>query len=307
MNTDGGRYLVIVAGPTGIGKTALSIALAQHFQTEIISADSRQCYRGMSIGTAQPNSHERATVRHHFVDCFDPDTPVNAADFEQFALAQLEKLFCEHAVVIACGGTGLYIKALCEGLDDMPDVPEAITQSVEELYRSYGIAALQEALRSEDPAFETHEWQNAARLTRALSFVRAHGKSISSFRSGKAKARNFRVIKIALDMDRPVLYERINRRVDQMIAAGLEEEVRKLLSLRHTKNLQTVGYAELFEYFDGDCTREHAIEKIKQHSRNYAKRQLTWFRKDPEFSWVDAADPELVNQSLKLLQIKMAE
>lgn len=307
MSMDAGRYLVVVGGPTGIGKTGLAIALAQHYATEIISADSRQCYRGMAIGTAQPDKSERAAVKHHFIDCFEPDMHITAAGFEEFALQQLDKLFREHAIVIACGGTGLYIKALCEGLDEMPQVPDTISDAVATLYRNSGLSALQEALRLEDPGFETHEWQNAARLMRALSFVRAHGRSISTFRSGKSKTRSFQIIKIGLDMHRPALYNRINQRVDQMVGAGLEEEVRKLSSLRHIKNLQTVGYAELFEYFDGHCTREHAIEKIKQHSRNYAKRQLTWFRKDPQFTWLDAADPELVQKVLDVIKTKMAE
>lgn len=299
--------LLVVAGPTGIGKTRLAIALAKYFGTEIISADSRQCYRGMTIGTAQPSAAERAMVPHHFVDCFEPQQNMSAADFEQYALEKLQTLFRKVPVVVVCGGTGLYIQALCSGLDEMPGVPAEIANEAEELYHTQGISGLQEALRLEDPAFETHEWHNAARLIRALSFIRATGESITRYRSGKKKERPFRTLKIGLDMPRQLLYERINQRVDEMINADLEEEVRTLIPLQSLKNLHTVGYAELFDYINGICSRATAIDKIKQHSRNYAKRQLTWFRRDPEFVWFDAGSEHLIQDVIRLAETKMAE
>lgn len=307
MNHSDLPLLVVVAGPTGVGKTRLAIAVAQHFGTEIISADSRQCYKGMTIGTAQPDAEERLAVTHHFVDCFDPTQHISAADYEQYALERLERLFRKQAIAVVCGGTGLYIQALCNGLDEMPAVSTEIVLEVEQLYQTKGLTGLQEALQTEDPEFVTHEWHNAARLIRALSFFRAHGKSILHYRSGQNKSRPFRVIKIALDMQRSELYSRINSRVDQMIQAGLEEEVRQLMPLRSLKNLNTVGYAELFAYFEGSCSRETAIDKIKQHSRNYAKRQLTWFRKDHSFVWLDANSNTLIRDTIALIERKMAE
>lgn len=307
MNHSALPLLLLVAGPTGIGKTRLAIALAKHFGTEIISADSRQCYRGMGIGTAQPNAAERAMVPHHFVDCFEPEQNITAADFEHYALEKLQTLFRKHPLVVVCGGTGLYIQALCSGLDEMPGVPAEIVNEAEQLYHSHGISHLQEALRREDPAFETHEWHNAARLIRALSFIRANGESITRYRSGKKKERPFRTLKIGLDMPRERLYERINQRVDEMMNAGLEDEVRSLIPLQSLKNLHTVGYSELFDYFNGICNRATAIDKIKQHSRNYAKRQLTWFRRDPEFIWFDAGSEDLIQEAIRLTETKMAE
>lgn len=307
MNDGSAPLLVVVAGPTGIGKTRLAISLALHFNTEIISADSRQCYKGMTIGTAQPDATERALVQHHFIDCFEPNQNINASDFEQFALQKLDELFQHKKVAVVCGGTGLYIKALCEGLDEMPAVPESIVREVEELYQHSGISVLQELLTTEDPSFKTHEWHNAARLIRALSFLRATGESISKYRTGSTKSRNFRVLKIGMDMPRELLYERINLRVDQMMAVGLEEEVRRLIPLKSLKNLNTVGYSELFDYFDGRYSREEAVSKIQQHSRNYAKRQLTWFRRDGEFVWLDALSEQLPLEAITLIEKKMAE
>lgn len=280
--------LIVIAGPTASGKTALSIELAKRLQTSIISADSRQCYQGMAIGTAQPSAEELAVVKHYFINQFPATEVQTAASFEKLALGWLEEIFAERDTAIVCGGTGLYIRALCEGLDEMPEVDPSIISLTDAAYKEKGLEWLQESLRKEDPEFaaSSAEWENPARLLRALSFKRATGKSILDFRSGKKKERPFRIIKYALDLPREVLYARINERTKQMMEAGLLDEVRALLPYRHLPPLQTVGYAELFDYLDGKCSLEFAVEKIAQHTRNYAKRQITWFKKDPEMQWL---------------------
>jgi tRNA dimethylallyltransferase len=283
--------LLVITGPTASGKTGLAIELAQRLNTSIISADSRQCYQGMAIGTAQPAAEQLAAVKHYFVSQFPITEPVTAADFERLALGWLEDIFSRNNVAIACGGTGLYIKALCEGLDEMPEVSPAISAEVNDAYKQHGLPWLQETLRRDDPAFaEGPERSNPARLLRALSFVRATGKSIAAYRSGLKKQRPFRTIQVAIDLPRATLYAQINRRVDDMMAAGLLDEVRSLRPYREYQALQTVGYAELFDYLDGHCTLEAAVDKIKQHTRNYAKRQLTWLRREDGVHWLAGAD-----------------
>ena len=287
-----------------MGKTAIAIELAQQLGTEIISADSRQCYKGMTIGTAKPRSAELASVPHHFIDNLDITTHFTAADYETFALATISKVFETHDTAVVCGGTGLYIRALCTGLDEMPAADKTIVEETEALYGKFGIGWLQQAVASEDPQFySAGEIQNPARMLRALSFIRATGISITTFRTGAGKQRPFRIIKVALGLPREVLYERINIRVDNMMRDGLLEEVKSLLPYRHLKNLNTVGYSEIFDYLDGKCTLPEAVEKIKQHTRNYAKRQLTWFRKDTEFTWLDAGQPGIVDQVLSLTNV----
>lgn len=296
-----GKTLFVIAGPTAVGKTAVAIALAKQLGTEIISADSRQCYKGMTIGTAKPTAEELAQVRHHFIDCLDIGTHFTAADYETFAMNTLTDIFEKYDTAVVCGGTGLYIQALCTGLDEMPEVDKSIVSEAEALYEKFGIGWLQQAVASEDPNFFTAgEVHNPARLLRALSFVRATGKSITEFRTGTGKKRPFDIIKIGLELPREVLYARINTRVDQMIAHGLLDEVKSLLPHRHLKNLNTVGYSELFDYLDGKYSLAEAIEKIKQHTRNYAKRQLTWFRKDKEFVWMNAGETGLIHRILHI-------
>jgi tRNA dimethylallyltransferase len=298
------KTVIVIAGPTAVGKTAVSISLAQKLGTEILSADSRQCYKGMTIGTAKPTVAELATVRHHFVDNLDIDTYFTAADYETYALDTLSGIFEQHDFAVICGGTGLYLQALCSGLDEMPEVDKQVTEEAEQFYERFGIGWLQQAVASEDPEFyATGEIHNPARMLRALSFVRSTGKSITAFRTGKGKDRPFKIVKVALELPREQLYERINARVDQMMAAGLEEEVRALLRYRHLKNLNTVGYSELFDYFDGACTLAEAVDKIKQHSRNYAKRQLTWFRKDKGYVWLNAGQSDIMRKILSLTGI----
>lgn len=296
------KQLVVIAGPTAVGKTAISIEVAKRLHTSIISADSRQCYRCMKIGTAQPDAEELAQVKHYFINTFPVAQNITAADYEKLALGYLEEIFAERDVAVAVGGTGLYIKALCEGLDDMPGVDAGILKAAEAAYKEGGIAYLQHAIGKEDPEFfAAGEIQNPARLLRALSFIRSTGESILRFRSGTKKQRPFSIIKVGLELPRETLYGRINDRVEAMMAAGLRDEVAALLPYRDCKALQAVGYAELFEYLDGKCAVGEAVEKIKQHTRNYAKRQITWFGKDAEVHWIRADSTGIIQQILRLV------
>lgn len=289
------KKLLVIAGPTAVGKTAIAIEVAKSLGTEIISADSRQCYRGMSIGTAQPSTEERATVPHHFVDCYEVQEALSAADFERYALDQLNQIFSKSQYAVVCGGTGLYIKALCEGLDDMPAIDAIISQMVSDRYAAEGMDWLREELRQKDPEFAAMgEMENPARMLRALAFKLSVGKSIVQYRTAIKKDRPFEIINIGLELPREQLYERINQRVDIMMQQGLLQEAQQLYPQRNLKNLQTVGYIELFDYLNNTMTLEQAVDKIKQHSRNYAKRQLTWFKKDKAFTWLNAQDPHLM-------------
>lgn len=295
------KKVYVICGPTAAGKTSIAIKLAGRLHTSIISADSRQCYREMSIGTAKPTPAELRETKHYFIDAFPVTTHITAADYEQLALQYLEEIFQSHDVAVVCGGTGLYIKALCEGLDDMPEVDEEINREINETYKREGISWLQQTVREEDPEFYTvAETENPARLLRALVFKRSTGKSILTYRSGKVKQRDFSIIKIGLELPREILYNHINLRVDHMMQHGLLDEVKKLYPQRTLKNLQTVGYTELFDYIDGKYTLAEAVEKIKQHTRNYAKRQLTWFRKDKSISWFDPNDPDITDKILRV-------
>jgi tRNA dimethylallyltransferase len=291
----------IIVGPTAVGKTAVSIRVAQRLGTAIISADSRQCYREMTIGTAKPSVEELKTVPHYFIDEFPIAHALTAADFESLALKYLGDIFKTHSTAIVCGGTGLYIKALCEGLDEMPPADDKIAKETETAYELNGIEWLRQAVQNEDPEFYSEgEIKNPARMVRALSFIRSTGKSIVHYRTGIQKQRAFHIIKAGLELPREKLYDRINTRVDTMMQQGLLAEVEQLYPQRHLKNLQTVGYAELFDYLDGKCTLSAAIEKIKQHTRNYAKRQLTWFKKDKEITWFNAGDINVVEKILSI-------
>ncbi len=291
------KTVIVIQGPTAVGKTAVAIELAQRLGTVIISADSRQCYREMNIGTARPSLEELMAVRHYFIAEYPVTQLLSAADFEAIALNHLERLFTQHDRVVVCGGTGLYIKALCDGLDIMPQVNEQVKTETELAYKERGLDWLQRAVRSEDSLFyHAGEIQNPARLLRALTFIRSTGTSITAYRTKTSQQRPFRIIKIGLELERDLLYQRINTRVDRMMDAGLEAEVRSLYPYRTLKNLQTVGYSELFDYMDGHCTQQEATDKIKQHSRNYAKRQITWFKKDQEIMWFRANEEGIVDR-----------
>ncbi|MBS1584814.1 MAG: tRNA (adenosine(37)-N6)-dimethylallyltransferase MiaA [Bacteroidetes bacterium] len=291
----------VIAGPTAVGKTAIAIDLAKRLHTSIISADSRQCYREMSIGTAKPSIGEQQGVKHYFIDSFPVTEELDVADYEKLALGYLDEIFLIHDAAVVCGGTGLYIKALCEGLDAMPSIDEAIAEDVNNNYKAQGLGWLQHAVRQEDPGFyASGEIHNPARLLRALIFKRSSGSSILSFRTGAKKEREFHIIKVGLELPRAVLYERIDKRVDIMMQQGLLGEVKQLYPQKQLKNLQTVGYSELFDYLDGKCSLDEAVDKIKQHTRNYAKRQMTWFRKDKDMHWFSADEPDLVDKILAL-------
>ena len=302
-----GKTLIVIAGATGSGKTDLSIHIAQHYQAPIISTDSRQFYRGIPIGTAQPDAEQLKAVEHHFIASRELQDDFNCGAYEQEALARLEELFREHDTVVAVGGSGLYIKALCEGMDDLPEVESSLRTSLAEELKTVGVEAMAERLRELDPAFyEVVDRKNPARVLRALEVCISTGKPYSAQRTGKRRERPFGIVKIATDMDRAVLYERIDRRVEIMMEQGLEQEARDVYHLRELNSLQTVGYREMFDYFDGTITREEAIELIKRNSRRYAKRQLTWFRRDTEFAWFHPAEKEKIIEYIdaKICELK---
>lgn len=288
------KFLIVVAGPTAVGKTSIAVALARYYNTVVLSADSRQCFKELPIGTAQPSMEERKGIPHYFIGSHSVFEEMNAGIYETWALQLLEKLFKEHDRVIVCGGTGLYIDALTRGIDTMPAVNKDIEKDIQQHYERDGLIWLQQACAHEDPAFwEVAERQNPVRLIRALTFMRTHNTSITAFRKGLPQSRPFYTIKIALELPRPELYDRINRRVESMMEQGLAHEVAVYFPHRHLKSLSTVGYSEFYTYdhwplHAGEL--QEAVEKVKQHSRNYAKRQLTWFRKDQEYRWFSPDD-----------------
>lgn len=278
--------VIIIAGPTAVGKTAVAVEVAKHFQTGIISADSRQCYREMNIGVARPSEQDLAAVPHYFIASHSIHQKVNAVSFEQYAIQRVDHIFQSHDIAVMVGGTGLYIKAFCEGLDDIPEVSEVIHNEVIAAYQSKGLGWLQKEVEHLDPEYyRTGEIQNPQRLMRALEVFKATGQSIVSFRRGIKAERPFRIIKIALELPKEQLYHHINYRVDAMMKEGLAEEVRALIPYQHLNALQTVGYKELFSHFNGEISLHDAVVAIKQNTRHYAKRQLTWFRKDKDYAW----------------------
>lgn len=289
------RELIVVVGPTGSGKTSLSIDLARYFSAPIISTDSRQLYRGMSIGTAQPTAEELQAAEHHFIACRNVEDEFNCGAYEQEALTLLEELFKSHNRVVAVGGSGLYIKALCEGLDALPAVSDELRATLRERLEVEGMAALLGDLVRLDPEFyAVVDRDNPSRVLRALEVCLSSGETYSKLRIGERKERDFKIVKVGIDMPRAQLYDRINRRVDQMVADGLESEARALYPRRALNALQTVGYREFFDYFEGSINREEAIELIKRNSRRYAKRQMTWFRRDEQIEWFSSSDPQSI-------------
>jgi len=293
------RLLVVIAGPTAVGKTSLSVSLALHFNTEIISADSRQFFREMTIGTAIPDDYELSRVKHYFIHHLSVLDPYNVARYETDVLEVLDRLFKHHAIVFLVGGSGLYINAVCHGIDRLPDPDPEVRRQLKETLNSAGIEALQKELELVDPEYARQvDRLNPARLIRALEICRTTGMTFSSLRTNKPKQRNFRILKVGLDLPRELLYQRINKRVTGMMLAGLLEEARSLYQHRDLNALNTVGYRELFDHFASLTTLEHAVEKIRINSRRYAKRQLTWLKKDPEFSWFK---PEETGRIIELI------
>jgi len=283
------KTLIIIAGPTAIGKTSAAIHLAQKLNTVILSADSRQFYREMAIGTAKPTPEELSQAKHYFINSHSVTENFTAHDFEQQALILLDNLFQTHNVVIMVGGSGLFIRAITDGFDDIPDVGPEIRERLNKEFEQSGIEPLQEKLKTADPDYYAIvDKSNPQRIIRALEVFESTGRPFSSFRTSKRSKRPFEILALGLDMPREQLYDRINERVDLMISQGLVDEVRSLLPYRYVNALNTVGYSEIFDYLDGKIDMQTAIAAIKQNTRRFAKRQLTWFRKDKAIHWFTA-------------------
>lgn len=287
------KTVYIVVGPTAVGKTSFAIALAKALGTEIISADARQCYKEMNIGVARPSADELKAVPHHFIASHSVNENINASFYENWALEKLENLFTRNEAVVMVGGTGLYIKAFCEGLDLIPAIDAEIRENIIAQYEKLGLRWLQKEVSVKDPQYwEKGEQKNPQRLMRALEVMLGTGSSITSFQNKKAVERPFKIVKIGLELPREELYERINARVLTMVEEGLEKEVKSLDAVAHLNALQTVGYSEWKDYFDAKISKEKVIENIQQNTRHYAKRQMTWFKRDPSITWFNASTVE---------------
>jgi tRNA dimethylallyltransferase len=282
------KTVIILTGPTASGKTELAMELARHFQTSIVSADSRQCYRELNIGVAKPSPEQLNEIPHAFINSHSIREDVNAAVFESLAIAFCDEVFSKSDVVVMCGGSGLYIKAFREGLDEIPNVDESIRSKIQSSYQKNGLNWLKDSVRNSDPEFyATGEMLNPQRMMRALEVVQSTGRSIISFRNRQKKQRPFRILEYAIRLPRKELYKRINERVDKMMDLGLLDEVASLLPDQHLNALQTVGYAELFDYLRGKSRLQDSITMIKQNTRHYAKRQMTWMNKNENLIWLD--------------------
>lgn len=293
------KNLIIILGPTGIGKTDLSLEIAEKYNTEIISSDSRQIYKNMPIGTAAPDESQLKRVKHHFVGIMSPDTYYSAAQFETDVINLLQELFIRHDNVIMTGGSMMYIDAVCKGIDDIPTIDEMTRNTLIERYRQEGLDNLCAELRLLDPEYyNIADIKNPKRVIHALEVCYMTGKTYTSFRKREKKERPFNIIKIGLRRDREELYERINKRVDMMIRQGLIEEVKNLKEYRNMNALNTVGYKEIFKYLDGEYSLDFAIEKIKQNTRIYSRKQMTWFKKDPETEWFHPDEKEKIFECL---------
>jgi tRNA dimethylallyltransferase len=291
---------VVIVGPTAVGKTSLSIELARYFDTEIISADSRQCYKELNIGVAKPSLQQLQAIPHWFINSHTIHEPCTAADFEAYALQAIDTIFKKNKVAILVGGTGLYINAFVNGLDELPSINFSIKQDIQETYKLKGLHWLQQQVALHDPMYyENGEIQNPHRLLRALEVVLSTGKSIRSFQKNEPKQRRFNIVKIGLNLPRATLYDQINDRVLGMIQEGLVEEVTTLQPYSKSTALQTVGYTEIFEYLNNKISLAEAITAIQQHTRQYAKRQLTWFAKDTSVQWFQ---PDAYKDVLDYLQ-----
>jgi tRNA dimethylallyltransferase len=297
------KHLIIITGPTAIGKTRVAIETAIFFNTEIVSADSRQIYRELNIGTAVPSKAELNSIKHHFVHSHSIQDTYNASRFETEAMELLEDLFKKYDVVVLTGGSMLYIDAICKGIDTMPDVDPELRQNLKNSLKENGIESLRVQLKKLDPDYYRQvDLKNPARIVHALEICLMTGRPYSSFRTSPNKERPFSILKIGLNCNRAELHHRINQRVDKMVEAGLEEEARSVYPLKHLNSLNTVGYRELFAHFNGEITKEKAIELIKRNSRRYARKQLTWFRKDAEMNWFTPQDSAKI---IKFIQNKI--
>lgn len=293
------KKLIVIAGPTAVGKTEVSLRLAERFKTEIISADSRQLFRELEIGTAKPSVEELSRASHHFISSHSIEESYDAGAYGRDALTLIQTLFKKYDILILCGGSGLYIKAVLEGFDDMPEIPTGMREQVISEYESKGIGWLQEELKKNDPFyFEQVDINNPQRLIRAVELFRASGIMTSQLRLRAKRSHDFEIIKIGLELDREKLYQRIDARMDIMIEKGLFEEAQRLFTRCELNALQTVGYREIFDYFEGKYDREEAIRLLKRNTRRYAKRQLTWFKRDPEIHWFH---PDQVKEMIELI------
>lgn len=298
------KTCIVVAGPTASGKSDIAVQVAQYFQTAVISADSRQCYRELRIGVARPPESLLQQVPHYFIADRSIHEPVTAAGFEMFALEKAADLFKDNDFIVLAGGTGLYIKAFCEGLDAVAPPDPKLRESLQQQYDAQGFDWLKKTVESADPLFALHgEMQNPRRMLRALEVMHTTGHSILEMHAGTPKPRPFNILSVCLDMPRPKLYQRINQRVLQMVEEGLEEEARALYPYKHLNALQTVGYKEWFEYFEGQYTREETIERVAKHTRHYAKRQITWFKKQQGMHFVEASFPAVIQTIIQKLKI----
>lgn len=298
------KQLLVLLGPTGVGKTEWSIRMAEQLGVPIVSADSRQLYRGLIIGTAAPTEEQLKRVPHHLVGILSPNDYYSASEYENEALSVINKLHEQHDTVILTGGSMMYIDAICKGIDIMPDIDQELRNDISKMYNEEGLDPIRQKLKLLDPIYyDQVDLKNTQRVIHALEVCIMTGKPYSSFRLNTIKERPFEIIKVGFNRPRPELYDRINKRVDEMIKDGLEEEARQLYPMKHLNSLNTVGYKEMFEYFDGNWTLEEAIDKIKQHSRNYARKQLSWFNRDKSIKWIDLSDKyiDVVNEIQSLL------
>jgi tRNA dimethylallyltransferase len=294
------KTLIVIVGPTAIGKTAMAIKVANEFNTEILSADSRQFYKEMEIGTAKPDINELNAAKHHFINSHSVNQLFSTGDFEIEALKTIDQIFKDHDLAIMVGGSGLYVNAVVNGLDEMPEIDLSIREKLNKQFEEEGIKSIQEQLENHDPEyFAKVDQQNPQRMIRGLEVFLSTGKKLSSMLSATKKQRSFKMIKIGLNTDRAILYEQINARVDKMMSLGLLEEVKSLLPYKSNNALNTVGYSELFDFLDHKISLQEAISSIKQNTRRFAKRQLTWFRRDDEINWFEPGDTDQVIAFIK--------
>lgn len=298
------KRLIVLLGPTGVGKTALSLNLAEHYLSPIISADSRQFFKGLEVGTAAPTIAQKERVAHHLVGMLDVTDYYSASEFERDALNIIEDLHKSHDILIATGGSMMYLDALCNGIDDVPTIDESLRKEVYERYEREGLEPIRAQLKVLDPDFYNEvDLKNYKRVIHALEVCLMTGKPYSSFRTQTKKERPFDIIKIGLTRDRVELYERINNRVDEMVSSGLIEEAERFYPQRHLNALNTVGYKELFKYLDGEWTLDFAIEKIKQSTRIYSRKQITWFKRDKEIHWINLSETSENDALKKIISI----
>lgn len=285
------KTVLVLIGPTGVGKTEWSLQIAESLGAPIVSADSRQLYKGLTIGTAAPTVEQLKRVEHYQVAVLEPDEYYSASEYEHATIPLIEQLHQQHPIVILTGGSMMYIDAICEGIDPMPTIDPELRNNLQQLYKEQGLDPIRNKLRLLDPVFyDQVDLKNTQRVIHAVEVCLMAGKPYSSLRKNHKKERDFKIIKVGLNRPREELYQRINMRVDQMIAEGLLEEAKGLYEMRHLNSLNTVGYKELFKYLDGEWSLDQAIDKIKQHSRNYARKQLSWFRRDKSIHWIDLSD-----------------